>query len=239
MKKVTDLIKKMEMMPYQYANLDMATNNTGQMPKEENDENIVPVPEQGMRPYHGYYSPEKQREMEEKLRLIQEAQFSQIQTDAGTVYTYQIPSIDEISFNVAFFEGKMVIGTSQNVATDLIREFRGGNVSKLVASDDFQNATKNIYAEGYSKGLIKPLGVWNGMNYYLGKMEANLGLRPEDKEMISAIGTILKTINSISAIETASPVTESESMNKSAVFLEIKEVGQEEKLNAERILEKH
>lgn len=215
MQKIVEIIRGIEMMPYKYAiNPNVVASDSAQV---------------------------RIKEIEEKVRLIEEAQFSQVQTDAGLIYSYQIPSIDEISFNVAFSDNKMVLATSQSVVVDLIKDFGDGNTPKLVDVNNFQNVVKNIYPEGYSKMLITPVGIFNGINYYIEKMEANFGIQKDDanKEMISAIGTILRTISSISAIETVSPVTEGDVANKSAVFVEIKEVSPEEKEYAEQILEKY
>ncbi len=233
MRKIVEMIREVEMMPYQYAiNLNAVGNNNTQIDAEgaQND----------LQMNYRLHDSGRQKEIEEKIRLIKESQFSQVETDAGSVYTYQIPSIDEISFNVAFSENKMIWGTSQNVVVDLIEGFRDANAPKLVDSDNFQNVVRNIYPQGYSKAFITPMGVWNGINYYVGKMEdSHIIRRGEDREMISAIGTIFRTINSVSVIQASSPFTDTKSINKSAIFIEVKEVEAAEKENAERIFEKY
>jgi hypothetical protein len=182
-----------------------------------------------------------EEEIAEKIRLIQETPIVEMETVAGTVYSYKLPFLEEAFFSFAFADGKMILGSGSGVVAGLLEGFRTDEGMKLAGTPDFDNLTKNLYPEGYSKIFITPIGVWNGVNYYMDKMGGGFGVTQSmgTSDSGAAIGAIIKTINSISAIETASSVSEDEAMRKSSIFIEIKEINAEEKEYAEQILGKY
>lgn len=233
--KIVEMIKKAQLLSYQMMmgspyemNMEGHSIDPSSMDTKEEDLNTMPASPFGM-------SAETKARYEEKIKAIQESALIEKQTTAGSVYVYQIPEMPEISLNCAFSEGKMMIGTNQDVIVDLVKEFENEDSIKLAKTEDFTRVTQNIYPEGYAKSLITPLGVWNGISYY---MENFIGVGAQDeetREAMDAIRTFVKTIDSVSTIGV---VSEDSSVVKSAVYIDIKEVGAEEKEYAERILEK-
>lgn len=230
--KIVDIVKNIQLLPYQMMMQPPMTNSSLADPSMQDSMTSTPP---------SFEMPAEMKQMyEDKIKAIQESGLVEMQTDAGSVYVYQIPGMPELSLSCAFSEGKMMMGTNQDVVVDLVKEFGVGNTVKLTKTEDFSRITQNIHSEGYAKSIIVPLGLWNGTSYYMEQMSSAMGygMQEEDKEVINAIGTFVKTINAISAIETVSPTSEDRSLAKSAIYIDIKEVSAEEKEYAERILEK-
>ncbi|MBT3356313.1 DUF3352 domain-containing protein [bacterium] len=232
-RKIVEITKIIQLMPYQ-----MMMGASSPISAQSNSSNEQDI----MRPSaNSLTMPKETQEMyAKKIKEIQDSSLIEVQTDPGPSYVYDIPGVPGISLTCSFFDGKMILGTDQNVVVSLQKEFGNGNATKLIKADEFERIVKNIYPQGYSKSLITPLGVWNGFSYYMEQIASAMGtgMDQEEREVVSAIGTVFRTINSISSIQTISPASEEKSRSKSSLYIDIKEVDAEEKERAEEILMK-
>ncbi|GEM_PF-1154001 len=234
--KIVATIKKIQLMPYQMMmERETRANSAPTVPGGTSQDISISV-NRGL-------TPETKKQYEDKAKAIMESQLVEIQTEVGPVYQYKFPvapGTEEFSINCSFGDGTMMFGTDQAVVTDLVKEFGTGNAVKLTKAEDFNRIVSNIYPDGYSKSFITPLGIWNGISYYMEKLSSTMGVRmgDEERDIVTAVGTVFKTINSVASTQVVSPVSDESAFNKAAIYIDIKEAEKEEKEFAEKILEK-
>jgi len=184
---------------------------------------------------NGVYAPQLYEEENEKanaaIEAVMNSQLVETQTELGTIYSYKLP--DTIfSFDFGFSDNVLILGSHYSLVKELISELSSNNAPKMSSDESFRNMAKYVYPSGYSKAYVNTLGVWNSIEYYL-KTYAPTDSQ-EEKDSIFALGSIFRTVSSVSQVDA---ISADSSSAKSAAFMSIKELPADEKARAEKIID--
>ncbi len=234
------------------------------------------APNNGLYSRQSFYSPESCDQMiakqQKMIDLITNTRLQETETALGKIYSYKLPLKDmsegmlpfDFSFDFGFWEGKMILASNYATVGKLMEEFSSDKEEKLVQNENFQKAVQRLGVnEGYSKGYIRPYGLWNVVEYVYYESQRHYeqqatvaeeseenslsgsmtpvspleaALTPSAQEMEEqalAISKIFKTLNAVTGVNTI--VREGEYV-KGTTFFEIKELPADEKEEAEEIL---
>lgn len=172
-------------------------------------------------------------EMKKLMEEITNSQLVETPTENGTIYSYKLPGT-EFSFDFGFSENVLVLGSHFAAVNELLSELKSNAAPKLVASEDYNLPAPYLFSEGYSRAYVNTFGLWNAVDYYLNHFA--LAETEQDKDMFFAIGSIVRTFNIMGAVDATSQDGKSA---KSSVYMNVKELPEEEKSRAESILEKN
>ena len=114
---------------------------------------------------------------------------------------YKIPETS-LSFDLGFKDGKAIFGSHHAIVLAAMKDLGKNTDLSIAKSKEFGVISENVFAEGYSKACINTLGLWNSVEYYIGK--SGMDQTEEDKRMLGAIGAIVRTVNLFGSVDAIS-----------------------------------
>jgi len=167
------------------------------------------------------------------------------------------------SLNFSLENNQLILGSSYEAVSAILKGMQRKESQTLANTESFKKASEKFYPERYSAFYLNTIGVWNGIQYYYNKFNENMALQQtkwceenkknfyenniqaydgmecgQSEEMIKkqndkifAIGALFRTIQFVS-----NSTFLGENFVKNSLFFSIKELPQEEKQRAEKII---
>ena len=168
--------------------------------------------------------------LEEQAAQIMNSSLVETQTEFGTIYSYKLPGTS-FSFDFGFKDQQVVFGSHYAIVEASLRDLGKNPDASIAKSKEYQLVASNVYPEGYSKVCVNSLGLWNSIEYYAAMLMPDQ--TQNDRDMMSAMGSIVKTINLFGGADT---ISKERKDTMSSIYLGIKELPKEEREKAEQFI---
>lgn len=182
-----------------------------------------------------------QVEKERLEGIINSAHITETTTPEGTIYSFKLSSefpYSLMSFDFGFKDNVLVLGTHFAAVQAFLREMGpGGTEKKLAHSDFYQKVRSDFSNASYQNSFVVLAGLWDVVRYGVDLISKNASLlggeQQEGDDALFLMGSFLRTVKLI-----GNNTVSRNGFETSSSRLVIEPLPAEEKVRAERILEK-